>query len=138
MGIEALGTDENGDAEDPRGHSRWARIALGSSLVVVGLLFGMGQVGVGMYQGATYKCIVEGPFSPDAEVSERSDVVGGSAALWPLGRACEWARADGAGTVTTHSGRWPLTLAALGLTIGGLTLAALPATRGQTLPRSSR
>ena len=111
---------------------RAQRIVWGSFLLVVGLLFGAGQVWVSQYQGATYKCMVDGPFPPDAEVSERSGIVEGSAALWPLGRACEWARADGEGTVATYSGPWPLTLAALGLIVGGLLLAALPAARGHS------
>ncbi|ROP50168.1 MULTISPECIES: hypothetical protein [unclassified Rathayibacter] len=119
-------------------HLRAQRIVWGSFLLVVGLLFGAGQIWVSQYQGATYKCMVDGPFSPDAEVSERSGIVVGSAALWPLGRACAWARADGEGTVTTYSGRWPRTLAALGLTLGGLALAVAPAKRrGQPDPHSS-
>lgn len=129
MGTEPLGWDETGNSRGRRGRARSKRIVLGSCLLATGLLLGAGQIGTSVYQGATYKCIVDGPASPDAEVSERSDVVKGSAALWPLGRACEWARADGEGTVTTYSGNWPFTLAALVLTLGGITFAVLPATR---------
>lgn len=129
MGIESLRHDESGATKGRRGFSRRQRIALGSFLLVIGLLFGAGQVGVSQYQGATYKCQVEGPFSPDAEVSERPDLVEGSASLWPVGRACEWARADGTGTVTTHYGTWELTLIAWGLTVGGLALAVTPTKR---------
>ena len=129
MGTEPLGWDETGNSRERRGRSRSKGIVLGSFLLATGLLLGAGQIGADVYQGATYKCIVDGPASPNPEVSERSDVVEGSAALWPLGRACEWARADGAGTVTTYSGNWPSMLAALGLAIGGITVAILTVTR---------
>jgi len=129
MRTEPLGWDETGNSRGRRGRARSKGIVLGSMLLAEGLLLGAVQIGASVYQGATYKCIVDGPASPDAEVSERSDVVEGSAALWPLGRACEWARADGAGRVTTYSGNWPFTLTALGLALGGITVAILPATR---------
>ncbi|PPF55982.1 hypothetical protein C5C13_11595 [Clavibacter michiganensis] len=96
---------------------------LGMLLLVTGLLVGAAQIGMSTYQGVTYKCLVDGPFSSQAEVSEGSDVVEGSVAWWPLGRACEWARADGAGTVTVYSGSWALTFIALGLILGALVLA---------------
>jgi len=129
MATEPLGWDETGGSRGRRGRARSKGIVLGSMFLAAGLLLGAVQIGASVHQGATYKCIVDGPASPDAEVSERSDVVEGSAALWPLGRACEWARADGAGTVTTYSGNWPFTLAALGLALSGITVASLPATR---------
>jgi len=129
MGTEPLGWDETGGSKGRRGHARSKRIVLGSILLATGLLLGAVQIGASVHQGATYECIVDGPASPDAEVSDHSDVVEGSAALWPLGRACTWARADGAGTATAYSGNWPFTLAALGLALGGITVAILPAMR---------
>lgn len=129
MGTRPLGRDETGDSRGRPDRARSKRIVLASLPLATGLLLGAGQIGASVYQGATYRCIVDGPASPGAEVSERSYVVEGSAALAPLGRACEWTRADGAGTVTTYSGNWLSTLAALGLTLGGITFAILPATR---------
>ena len=101
---------------------------LGMLLLVTGFLVGAAQIGMSIYQGVTYKCLVDGPFSSQAEVSERSGVVEGSVASWPLGRACEWARADGAGTVTVYSGSWALTFIASGLMLGGLVFAVTPVT----------
>jgi hypothetical protein len=136
MGAESLDHAESRCARNRRGHPRWVRIVVGSYLVVAGLLFAAGQVGVDVYQGATYKCLVDGPSSPEANNSGMGNEVVGSASLWPLGRACERPRADGTGTVTTYSGSWPLTLSTLGLTVGGLALAVSPTRqRGQpTLP----
>lgn len=88
--------------------------------MLLGFLVVAAQLMPASYKGATYKCRVEGPSSPVAAVSERSDVVTGSPALWPIGRACEWDRSDGAGTITTYSGSWAGTIIALGLLVGGM------------------
>lgn len=83
---------------------RWR--ACGVTLItvgVVGLLLVVGFTSVSAwYQGFDYKCLVEGPFRsspPFALVSEAVEVRG-YFSVWPLGRACDWQRADGAGFVT--------------------------------------
>ena len=91
------------------------------------LLFGGVQLVAAAWQGATYRCLVDGPTSRLAEVSERAGVVSGSASVWPLGRECEWALADETGTVTTHSGSWSVTLITFAIGAGGLTLVVAPA-----------
>lgn len=80
-----------------------------------------------MYKGADYKCLVEGPSSPLAEISERPGLVTGSFSLWPLGRECTWRRADGTGTVSVNSGNWAATgfaASAALLSLAGAGLAA--------------
>lgn len=78
------------------------------------------------YKTAEYKCLVEGPHSPLAEISEDSTVLRNARfSVWPLGRECEWRRADGAGTVTADSNNWPGTavlLVAGSTAVGGLLL----------------
>lgn len=81
---------------------------LGLALLVSGTLL-TALIIVAAYVTATYgtldyKCAVEGPDSPLAEVSERSGIVHGWFSLWPLGRACDWVRADGRGWVTALPG----------------------------------
>jgi hypothetical protein len=85
---------------------------VGLIAVVLGLFLAVGELAIGNYKGATFKCSVEGPSSELAEISERSDVVTGYPTMWPLGRGCEWDRADGPGTIV-----------ALGLLGGGIALA---------------
>jgi hypothetical protein len=106
-------------------HQRGRRRALvvGLIAVVLGLFLAVGELAIGNYKGATFKCSVEGPSSELAEISERSDVVTGYPTMWPLGRGCEWDRADGPGTIATYSGSWPGTIVALGLLGGGIALA---------------
>lgn len=101
-------------------------VVLGLAVVLLGLLLAGGQLVAANYKGATFKCLVEGPSSSLAEVSERSDIVTGHPALWPLGRACDWKRSDGAGTITTYSGSWPGTVESLVLLIGGAVLTLTP------------
>lgn len=110
------GTNEG----DPRRRSTF--IVLGLVIAFLGLLLGLGQLALGNYQGSTYKCLVEGPFASLAEVSERADVVIGRPSVLPLGRSCEWKRADGNGTITTYSGSWPHTVATSVLVVGGIAL----------------
>lgn len=90
---------------------------LGASLLVAGALAALMTVltayVAAAYGGMDYKCLVEGPRSPLAEVSERSDIVSGRFSLWPLGRACEWARADGNGWVTATPDNWAGTVGVL-------------------------
>jgi hypothetical protein len=110
---------------DRHRRGRHGFIAFGLIAVILGLLLAAGQLAAGNYKGSTFKCLVEGPSSELAEVSERAGVVTGDPTMWPLSRACEWDRADGAGTITTYSGNWPGTFIALGLLVGGITLAGL-------------
>lgn len=119
-----------------RGRSRMPRRRLrrgmGVAILLAALTSGGAQLAGGTWQGPTYRCLVDGPSSPLAEVSERSGIVTGSAAAWPLGRACEWAGADGADSGTTHSGSrssTALTYAAGAAGLGVLTAARLPAGR---------
>ncbi|QYF72977.1 hypothetical protein [Cryobacterium sp. PAMC25264] len=99
-------------------------------LIVLGLLAAVTGAGfsyaTAVAQGADHGCLVDGPFSPLADVSERSDIVTGSFSIWPLGRACAWERADGTGTDVARPG-WGTTVfvvGALGLsTVGGGLLA---------------
>ncbi|WP_243062262.1 hypothetical protein [Humibacter sp. RRB41] len=110
-------------AGDRHRRGRHGFIVFGLIAVVLGVFLAVGQLAAGNYKGSTFKCLVEGPSSELAEVSERAGVVTGYPTMWPLGRACEWDRADGAGTITTYSGSWLGTIVALGLLVGGITLA---------------
>jgi hypothetical protein len=91
-----------------------------------------------VYKGADYKCLVEGPRSPLAEISERPGIVTGGFSLWPLGRECTWRRADGAGTVGADSGNWVATgFAASALVlalVGGGLAASSPRVRSHPAP----
>lgn len=100
-------------------------IAVGLVVILLGFLLVAAQLMPATYKGATYKCRVEGPSSPMAAMSERSDVVTGYPALWPVGRACEWDRSAGGGTITTYSGSWAGTLVALGLLVGGAAVVVI-------------
>jgi hypothetical protein len=101
------------------------------------LVFGGAQLVAAAWQGVTYRCLVDGPTSPLAEVSERAGVVSGSASVWPLGRACEWARADRTGTVTTHSGSRSVTVITFAIGAVGLGLVVAPAVAGSLGRRES-
>jgi hypothetical protein len=112
---------------------RHGYVASGLGVLVLGLLLAAGQLVPANFKGSTFKCLVEGPTSAMAEVSERAGVVAGHPAIWPLGRACEWDRADGVGTITTYSGSWPGTFVVLGLLLGGTILTVRPSLRRMTL-----
>jgi hypothetical protein len=93
-----------------------ARRRLGHVVLFAGAALCLGLVGssalVSAHGGLEYKCLVEGPRPtepPLAVVSEASGIVEGSFTLWPVGRQCEWDRADGLGTVTANSGAWGTT-----------------------------
>ncbi|MGO4103969.1 hypothetical protein AB4Y63_08450 [Leifsonia sp. YAF41] len=98
------------------------RRRLGLVLCIAGLLTALGitffSFVAAVYQGADYKCLVDGPHSPLAEISERPGIVTGNFTAWPMGRECTWLRADGVGTVTVDSGNWVATgLAASGMLV---------------------
>jgi hypothetical protein len=84
--------------------------------------------------GMEYNCMVAGPVPtepPLAVVSEAPGIVEGSFSVWPLGRQCEWNRADGRGTVVADSGAWGSTALAAGAGLlsligAGLVLASSP------------
>ncbi|MCU1408175.1 MAG: hypothetical protein JWM23_255 [Microbacteriaceae bacterium] len=90
-----------------------ARSSAGGVFLTAGTVVALGVVLLSyvpaMYHGADYKCLVEGPFSAQAEISERPGIATGRFSFWPLGRECEWARADGRGTVVVNSGNWSAT-----------------------------
>jgi hypothetical protein len=124
-------------AELPTLASRGERRRLGLGLCAAGAFVALGITFLvyvpAMYQGADYKCLVEGPNSPLAEISERPGLVTGSFSLWPLGRDCTWQRADGMGTVTVDSGNWVATgfaASAALLALVGAGLAAAPGRAG--------
>lgn len=87
-----------------------SRVALtrpiGISLIVVGVIAALCVVGLAWltatYGGLDYKCVVDGPRRESAPFAVASEAVRvhGSFSSWPLGRACEWERADGQGFVT--------------------------------------
>ncbi|GAA3878059.1 hypothetical protein GCM10022381_20610 [Leifsonia kafniensis] len=139
-----------GQDSTPRGAQRlqWAspadRRRLGVVLCATGVFVALGITFLSyvpaMYKGADYKCMVEGPRSPLAEISERPGIVTGSFSLWPLGRECTWLRADGAGTVAVDSGNWVATgFAASALVlalVGGGLVASSRRVRPQPEPMS--
>jgi hypothetical protein len=89
------------------------RLRWGASLLVLGgflalIIYGCAYMFAG-YQGLDYNCIVAGPFSPLAVKYEAATATG-HFGHWPLGRECEWGRADGAGTVIARSDNWTGTL----------------------------
>ncbi|MCS5716155.1 hypothetical protein NVV95_16535 [Herbiconiux sp. CPCC 205716] len=99
--------------------------AAGLILILLGAFLTLALLVPSNYKGSTYKCIVEGPYSEAAEVSERPDGIAGAPSLWPIGRSCTWAAATGDGTVTTYSGSWPGTFVVVCLiTIGTALLVA--------------
>jgi len=88
-------------------------------LLVVG-----GAAFLAEYQGAEYKCSVEGPYVVRAFPSEVGPVSGGFT-LWPLGRECEWPTEREGETVVARGDYWAGTVAliALGVTsVAGLGL----------------
>ena len=100
-------------------HRRGVRAYVSVGAVL--LLYGLSTIlfVVGAANKAT--CGEEGPWSPIALVSERSDAVHEQLSWWPLGRQCDWKRADGHGTVTTNSGNLASSSTAYGSLALGLT-----------------
>lgn len=85
-------------------------------LIVVGVAGMIWILAVGgaaaQYGGLEYRCMVEGPFPSSSPLALATEVGPERAylSLWPFGRACDWARADGQGVVTAFSG-WSQTVA---------------------------
>lgn len=111
-------------------------ISSGLFIAFIGLFLAAGQFVPANYKGSTFKCWVEGPSSSEAEISERAGVVTGYPTILPLGRACQWDRADGDGTITTYSGSWAGTSVAVLLLIGGITV--IVRSSRQRPPRNDR
>jgi hypothetical protein len=88
------------------------------------------------YQGAEYKCIVDGPGSPRAYPLEASPV-SADFAWWPIGRECEWPTATGE-TVVVYTDNWTGTVIVYGIgavaALGGL-VALAPARRRDNADR---
>ncbi|PPF70979.1 hypothetical protein C5E16_01650 [Clavibacter michiganensis] len=59
---------------EQRSRSRSEQVVLGMLLLVSGLFVGAAQVVMSIHQGVTCRCLVDGPSSSRAEVSERSGV----------------------------------------------------------------
>ena len=116
-----------------RTQSRGIRAAFsvaGALIIAYGLSSGFMMIA----SATTNTCQQEGPSSPLAVVSE-GDIVTRSLSWWPLGRACEWQRADGNGTVTTYSGSAGGTAGVYGAILIGaglLTRGAWPPTADET------
>lgn len=87
-------------------------------LLLVGAASALMVVG----SATTNTCMQEGPHSPLAVISESGDTVTQSLSWWPLGRACEWKRADGHGTVITFSSTDASTAATYGAMAAGAAL----------------
>jgi hypothetical protein len=109
-----------------RSHVRWGLtlivLGLGLALIVYTCAFMLAT-----YQGLDYKCTVDGPRSPLAEVTE-APVVTGEFIHWPLGRQCTAPRADGTGVVVTRSADWTgtiLLVTSLSIALGGVVLTAV-------------
>ncbi len=94
----------------------------------LGLLAVAASYVLASYQGVDYKCITSGPFHPGAVVSEGDIVVGGFS-WWPLGRSCEWDRADGNGRLSAQSGSFPASAITYTLIAGGTLGAAASVVR---------
>jgi hypothetical protein len=94
---------------------------------VVWTLLVAGSAFVATYQGAEYRCIVEGPHHPLTASPEVSPVSAGFS-VWPMGRQCEWPTVDGT-TVLAQSDDWGLTTGMLGLgavSVLSLAVALMP------------
>ena len=92
--------------------------SIGISLIVVGVLAGVCVFALAWlsatYGGLDYKCLVEGPRRVSAPFAVTSEAVRvhGTFSWWPLGRACNWQRADGQGFVIAGPG-WSTTVTSL-------------------------
>ena len=111
----------SGRRDRPEPERTDARRRLGYILFLTGVVVCLGLVAssalVSSRGGLEYNCLVSGPVPtepPLAVVSEAPGIVEGSFTLWPIGRQCEWDRADGDGTVTVTSGAWGTTAFAAG------------------------
>lgn len=106
--------------------------SIGISLIVVGVIAALCVVALAWlsatYGGLDYKCLVEGPRRVSAPFAVTSEAVRvhGSFSWWPLGRACNWQRADGQGFVTAGPG-WTTTITflvcAAVASVGGVLIA---------------
>ena len=82
--------------------------SIGISLIVVGVIAALCVVALARrsatHGGLDYKCLVEGPRQVSAPFMVTSEAVRvhGSFSWWPLGRACNWQRADDQGFVTAN------------------------------------
>jgi hypothetical protein len=85
-------------------------------IAVAGLCIGL-QL---LFTATKSSCFQEGPFAPEAAVSERLDSVAESVVAWPLGRACAWERRDGAGVIITYSATVLSSMLAYGFVLGGV------------------
>jgi hypothetical protein len=95
---------------------------------VVGLIASVTLTGLAAsYQGFDYKCLVEGPFreSPPFVLISEAAEVRGYFSIWPLGRACEWERADGLGFITAGPSWVPTLIALAFLALAGIGRTAL-------------
>ncbi|MBC7763045.1 MAG: hypothetical protein H7201_14880 [Candidatus Saccharibacteria bacterium] len=95
---------------------------IGIALILLGVCAALGVVAftwlAATYGGLHYKCIVEGPrrdSAPFALVSEEARVHG-YFSWWPLGRTCDWERADGQGFVPAGPG-WTNTILFVGCVV---------------------
>jgi hypothetical protein len=106
--------------------------SIGISLIVVGVIAALCVVALAWlaatYGGLDYKCLVEGPRRVSAPFAVTSEAVRvhGSFSWWPLGRACNWQRADGQGFVLAGPG-WITTITflvcAAVASVGGVLIA---------------
>jgi hypothetical protein len=83
---------------------------------------------IATYHGLEYGCLVDGPRSTLAIISEAPGIVEGRFSYWPLGRECEWVRADGNGTVVARPESWTGTLALVAsasIALSGIVLIGL-------------
>ena len=109
---------------------RWGAIAFVGGITVAFFIYVIVYFGA-TYQGLDSRCFISGPRSPLAQVSEVPSVEG-NFSHWPLGRECEWRRADGGGTVIARSEGWPETIAVLlsaSVALAGLGLMTSAAVR---------
>ena len=79
---------------------------VGRGIAAVGAVFAAACVSLtglaAFHEGVQHGCLVEGPFrdSPPYPLLSEAVEVRGYFSWLPLGRACEWERADGAGFIT--------------------------------------
>jgi hypothetical protein len=106
--------------------------SIGISLIVVGVIAALCVVALAWlsatYGRTDYKCLVEGPRRVSVLFAVTSEAVRvhGSFSWRPLGRACNWQRADGQGFVMAGPG-WTITITflvcAAVASVGGVLIA---------------